>query len=182
MNCIASIFIGAMFFSCMNNTKEVHDLLKDKNLPIGEADNIVHIYKDSGRIANRLESPLVCDYSNREEHPYSEFPKGLKITFYKRNQKDSSSIQGKYAITYGKTKVAEIRGDVVIYNYAKHLKLETNQLFWDQKEAYVFTEEGFRLTTPTDTIRGFGFESNQSLTQWLAKDITGKVQVKQNDL
>ena len=39
-----------MFFSCTNSAKEVKDFLADKNLPIGEAFDIVHQHTDSGRI------------------------------------------------------------------------------------------------------------------------------------
>ncbi len=175
---IASIFIGAMFFSCTNNAKEVRDLLKQENRPIGEARNINHIYKDSGRITNKLKTSLLYDYSNRKEHPYNEFPKGLEIVIISKDGKDSTKIRGNYAIVYNKTNVAEIKGDVVITNYTKNVKLETNQLFWSQNRSYVFTEEGFRLTTSQSVINGFGFEAKQDLTKWQAKDITGSGEVK----
>ncbi len=163
---IASIFIGAMFFSCTNNAKEVRDILKHQNKPIGEARNIYHIYKDSGRI------------TNRKEHPYSEFPKGLEITVISNDGKDSTKIKGNYAITYSKTNVSEIRGNVVVTNYTKNVRLETNQLFWSQNRSYLFTEEAFRLTTPQGVMNGFGFEAKQDLSKWEAKDLKGSGNVK----
>jgi len=75
-----------------------------------------------------------------------------------------------------------VKGNVVVLNHTDKVKLETNQLFWDQREKYFFTEDGFRLTTLTDTINGFGFEAKQNLTKWIAKDITGDVLAKQNEL
>lgn len=181
-NSIASISLVAMLFSCTNNTKQVRDLLADKNKPIGIAKNINHVYKDSGRIANRLIATLLYDFSNRKEHPYNEFPKGIKIVTIDKNEKDSTTITGNYALTYNKTVISEIKGNVVIINHTQKTKLETNQLFWDQKEQYFFTEEGFRLTTPRDTINGFGFESKQDLTKWIAKDITGDIRINQKEL
>lgn len=166
-----------MLFSCTNNVKEVKGLLANENKPIGVAENIVHVYKDSGNVTNRLKTSVLNDFSNRKEHPYSEFPKGLEILNISKNKKDTILIKGNYALTYSKTSVSEIKGDVVIINCGKKVKLETNQLFWDQKEKYFFTEDGFRLTTPKDTINGFGFESRQDLSKWIAKDITGKFSV-----
>lgn len=179
---IATFSLVAMLFSCTNSAKEVKDLLADKNQPIGIAKNINHIYKDSGNITNKLKTPLLNDFSNRKEHPYNEFPKGLKIVTINKNGKDSTTITGNYALTYNKTSISEIKGNVVIINHTQKTKLETNQLFWDQKQTYFFTEDGFRLTTPTDTINGFGFEAKQDLTKWIAKDITGKVRVNQKGL
>lgn len=179
---IAVISLIAMFFSCVNSKKEVQDFLADKNLPIGVAKNINHIYKDSGRVTSKLITPLLYDFSNRKEHPYNEFPKGVKIVSINENGIDSTTITGNYALTYEKTKISEIKGNVVIINHTEKSKLETNQLFWDQKEQYFFTEDGFRLTTVRDTINGFGFESKENLTEWIAKDITGKIQANQKEL
>ena len=179
---IAIISLVAMFFSCTNSKKEVQDFLADKNLPIAVGKNIYHVYKDSGKVTSKLITPLLNDFTNRKEHPYNEFPKGIKIITYENNGKDSTTITGNYALTYNKTKISEIRDNVVIVNHSQHSRLETNQLYWDQKEKYFFTENGFRLTNPTDTINGFGFESKQDLTKWIAKDITGKIETKEESL
>jgi len=182
LNSIATISLVAMLFSCTNNAKEVRDLLADKNKPIGIAKNTNHVYKDSGRITSRLITPLLYDFSNREGHPYSEFPEGLKIVSIDKTGVDSTTIIGNYGLSYSKTGVSEIKGNVVILNHTDEVKLETNQLFWDQRERYFFTEDGFRLTTHRDTINGFGFEANENLTKWIAKDITGDVMANQNEL
>lgn len=176
---IAAIFIAAMFFSCINSKKEVQDFLADKNLPIGSAKNIYHVKKDSGRISSKTKAPVFYDFSNRKKHPYNEFPKGVDILIINKSQKDSTTIIGNYAISYTKTKVSEITGNVVVINHTQNTKLETNQLFWDQKEHYFFTEDGFRFTSPQSVINGFGFESDETLKKWIAKDITGDVKTTQ---
>lgn len=179
---IAVIGLIAMLFSCTNDAKKVRDLLADRNLPIGVAKNAYHVYKDSGKVTSKLITPVLHDFSNREQHPYNEFPKGIKIITYENEGKDSTTITGNYALSYAKTQVSEIKGNVVVYNHTDSLKLETNQLFWDQREKYFFTEDGFRLTTPSSTIDGYGFESKQDLSKWILKDITGEVETKQGDL
>ncbi|WP_299161234.1 LPS export ABC transporter periplasmic protein LptC [uncultured Tenacibaculum sp.] len=181
-NSIAAICLVAMFFSCTNTKKEVRDFLADKNLPMGTAKNIYHVHKDSGRITSKTKAPIFYDFSNRKSHPYNEFPKGIKIVSISKTGKDSTTITGNYALTYNKTKISEIKGNVVIINHTENSKLETNQLFWDQKEHYFFTEDGFRLTTPKSTINGFGFESKEDLTKWIAKDITGDVEANQKEI
>ncbi len=179
---IATIFIVAMFFSCTNTKKEVRDFLADKNLPVGSAENIFHIKKDSGRITSKTKAPLFYDFSNRKNHPYTEFIKGIEIVSISKSGIDSTTITGNYALSYSKTNISEIKGNVIIVNHSENTKLETNQLFWDQKEGYFFTEHGFRLTTPKGVINGFGFESRENLTKWLAKDITGDLEATQNEI
>lgn len=178
---IVTTLVIAMFFSCTNNAKKVKDFLVDKNLPIGVAKNGYHIYKDSGKITSKLQTPLLYDFSNRKEHPYNEFPKGIKIITIEKNGKDSTTITGNYALTYNKTSIAEIKGNVVIINHSKKSKLITDQLYWDQKLKYFFSEERFMLTTVEgDTVIGVGFECKQDLTKHLAKNPEGNLGIKQN--
>ena len=61
---IATIGIVAMFFSCTNNSNEMKEFFSAKNLPIGIAKNIAHVYRDSGRTTSKLYSPLLNDFSN----------------------------------------------------------------------------------------------------------------------
>ena len=76
---IAAIIIVGMLFSCINDSKKVRDFLAEKNLPIAVAKDAHHIYKDSGRITSKLITPILNDFSNRKNHPYNEFPEGIKI-------------------------------------------------------------------------------------------------------
>jgi LPS export ABC transporter protein LptC len=170
---IAVVLSIAMFFSCTNSAKEVRDFLADKNLPIGEAYDIDHKHTDSGRIDVKMK-----DFANRENHPYSEFPEGIKIISIEQNG-DSTTIEGGYAKSYTKTEVSEIKGNVVIYNYGQKKKLVTQQIFWDQKTHYFFTEKKFTFYTLTDTINGFGFEASEDLKHWWVKNQSGVINIKE---
>ncbi len=79
------LFINSNAFFLYYNTQKVRDFLADKNLPIGNAKDANHVYKDSGRITSKLITPLMLDFSNRKEHPYNEFPKGIKIINFEKN-------------------------------------------------------------------------------------------------
>lgn len=176
---IAGLFVSAMLFSCDNNTQKVRDLLADKNLPVGTAKDAYHVYKDSGRISSKLMTPVLLDFGNRKEHPYSEFPAGIKIINFNKNEKDSITITGNYAISYDKTTISEIKGNVVVVNHTEKSRLETEQLFWDQKTNYFVSEKAFKLMTPKDTIFGIGFESKDDLSKHLAKKTTGRLETSE---
>lgn len=172
----------AMFFSCRNNTQQVRDFLAEKNMPIGVAKDAYHVYKDSGVITSKLVTPLLRDFRNREDHPYNEFPEGVKIINFENKGKDSVTVIGDYALSYTKTLISEIRGNVVVINHTENSRLETEQLFWDQKTKYFFSEKKFLLIKLNDTTRGHGFESKEDLSKWVSKNVTGKFDVKENEL
>ncbi|SDW53972.1 LPS export ABC transporter protein LptC [Lutibacter oricola] len=175
---IAVVFSAAMFFSCTNSVKEVKDFLADKNLPIGEAYNINHKHTDSGRVDIKMKAPIMLDFSNRKKHPYSEFPEGIKITTIEKNG-DSLTIEGDYSKSFTKTEVSEIKNNVVIFNYAENHKLITDQIYWDQKTHYFFTESKFTFYTKMDTITGVGFEASEDLKKWWVKNQSGVIRVRQ---
>ncbi len=177
---IAAISLVAMFFSCGNKIQEVEDFLADKNLPIGEVKNVHLIHTDSGSIKTKLIAPLMLDYSNRKEHPYSKFPDGIKIvTFDKKG--DSVILTADYSVSFNKTSISEVKGNVVVVNEADGSKLMTDQLFWDANEHYIYTEKRFILISNSDTIKGIGFESNENLSKVNMKAIhDSQIYVKDN--
>lgn len=177
---IVTISIVAMFFSCANNSNQVKDLFLTKNLPIAISEEMNHIYKDSGKITSRLITPLLKDFSNRKEHPYNEFPNGLVLVSYSNKGRDSITIKGDYGLTYSKTLISELKGNVVIINHTDKSILETEQLFWDQNTDYCFSEKKFTLTSPDNKVYGIGFESKKDLSEFLAKKTTSQHQINEN--
>ena len=109
-----------------------------------------------------------------------KFPKGVKIVSFDKDQ-DSLVITGNYAIAYNKTSISEIKGNVVIENFGEQKKLLTEQLFWDQKTKYFYTEEAFTLYTDTDTIFGTGFDASEDLEEFMAKNNRGSINIKDKE-
>lgn len=176
---IATLFLVAMLFSCGNDLKEVQDFLADKNLPIGIAKNVNLIHTDSGKVKTKLTTPLLYDFSNRKEHPYQEFPEGIKIVSFDKKG-DSVTLTANYSRTYTKTGISEVKGNVIVTNHKEKSKLFTEQLFWDQITHYFYTEKAFKLITSTDTINGKGFESKEDLSKVTMKNISGTVYIDEN--
>ncbi|WP_231372708.1 LPS export ABC transporter periplasmic protein LptC [Aureivirga sp. CE67] len=169
---IGITFVISMLFSCGNSNKELNDFLANKNLPIRVGENIHDIHQDSGFVNYKMETPLLYDYENRKEHPYYEFPKGITITSYRKGG-DSTKITGNYAISFQKTGVAEIRGNVVVNNYKENSILKTSQLYWDQKEDLFYSDKKFVLYRDKDTIIATGFESKGDLSKLETRNNTG---------
>lgn len=174
---IATILLVAMLFSCGNDTKEINDLITAKNLPIAKAKHINLIQTDSGFVKSKMQTKLLLDFANRKKHPYQEFPEGIKITTF--DAKDSTTVTANYAITYTNTSIVEIKGNVVVINHQKKLKLRTEQLFWDQKENYYFSNKKSVLTSLTDTLIGLaGFDAKADLSNANMMNNSARVTVK----
>ena len=111
--------------------------------PSGDADSINLKYTDSGRITANLISPKMLDYAT-VAYPFTEFPKGMHLTLFDKNGKQTY-IDAKYAISHKTTNIIDLQGDVKISNQNGEL-LETEQLYYDQKNEWFFTEKHFKYT------------------------------------
>lgn len=140
---IVTITIVAMVFSCENSLKDVQKFNQSSFVPTGEADSINLKYTDSGKIKSILKSPKMLDYSNIK-NPFTEFPIGISVTMFDDNGK-TTTIVADYAISYKKTDIIDLQGNVVI-NSHDGKKLETSQLYFDQKNEWFFTEKEFKYT------------------------------------
>jgi LPS export ABC transporter protein LptC len=173
---IATLLV-AMLFSCVNDQKKIKDFIADKNLPISVTKDINLIHTDSGKIKSKMITKLLYDFSNRKKHPYQEFPKGIKMITFEKNG-DSTTIISDYARTYKNTEVSEIKGNVVVINHRKNIKLLTEQLFWDQKENYFFSNKKTILISGKDTLIGKdGFDANSDLTNANMMNNKGKLEI-----
>ena len=85
-------------------------------------------------------------------------------------------------MSYSKTSISELKGNVVVINHTDASRLETDQLFWDQKNKYFFTEKSFILTKINDTVIGVGFESMENLKKYVAKKTVGNIVTNENEL
>ena len=135
----------AMFFSCEGGTiKDVQKANQSTFFPMGDADSINLKYTDSGRIVSALVSPKMLDYSNIT-NPFIEFPKGIKVTMYDNDGTISTTITSNYAVSYKRTDIIDLQGNVVIAS-TDGKKMETEQLYFDQKNEWFFTEKFFKFT------------------------------------
>ena len=92
---------------------------------------------------------------------------------------DSVTITGNYALSYAKTSISEIKGNVIVINHTDKSRLETEQLFWDEETKYFVSEKAFTLMKEKDTVFGIGFESKDDLTKHLAKKTTGRLETSE---
>ena len=159
--------------SCEGNLKDVQRIYKTSFVPTGEADSINLKYTDSGRITANLVSPKMLDYTT-VEYPFTEFPKGIHLTLYDKNGKETY-IDSKYAVTHKATNIIDLQNDVKISNQEGQL-LETDQLYYDQKNEWFFTEKKFKFTSPKGISYGEGIDFSKDFKKVNSQKISGEVQ------
>ena len=167
---IVTAIVVTMFFSCKNNFKEIQQIGVLQNEPIGVAEHINLKYTDSGRLKANLLSPKMLDYSNRD-FAFSEFPDGVVLHLFDEN-KQRNIIVADYAIVYNETDLIDLRGNVIITSNAKDT-VYTEQLYYNQKDDWIFTNQPVGYVSPEKIATSNAFDSNRDFDDYGMTELTG---------
>lgn len=174
---IYAIAVLVMAVSCKNDIETIQALTSESTLPDITGFNVEMSYTDSGTLKGKIIAPEVYQYNRREE-PYNEFPKGMRAVFYDTNGKEVSYIKANYAIFYTKKELWEGRNEVFGENYETGEKIETDQIFWDQKEKRIYSDKFSKITNTDGVFTGEnGFDADENLSSLRLNGYSGKITV-----
>ena len=173
---ISASLIVMLFSSCESNFKEVQKINFSEFTPSGEAEDLNLKYTDSGAIKSILVSPKMLDYAT-VTYPFTEFPNGIHVTFYEINGK-KTFVTANYAVSYKTTSVIDLQGKVVISNEFGQ-KLETEQLYFDQKNNWFYTNNKFKFTDPKGVSYGEGIDFSKDFKIVNSQKISGEIEQSQ---
>ena len=177
---IALLLCMAMLFSCNNDMRNLQQLSIQKKFPQGEAYDFKLVYTDSTKVVAIVTSKLNKDFTN-QRMPYSEFPEGVKVEFYDQ-ARHKNIVEANYGIIYPSSDMVELRDNVVLTTYDGK-KLKTSQLFWDQKEDWIFTDREFSFTDETKgtVTNGIGMDFDKKFSTVKAHKTTGILAIEDNE-
>jgi LPS export ABC transporter protein LptC len=175
---LLSAIVVVITGSCENDIATIKALNEDLNIPMQTGTNVEITYTDSGLVKIKLIAPELKRFS-RENDPYYEFPKGLKVLFYQPDGKVESHITADYALFFEKQQLWEARNNVVAKNERTNEQLFTEHIFWNQKEETIYSDQFTKIVKADGTFCGEkGFEARQDLTKWKLYRSKGTVNVK----
>jgi LPS export ABC transporter protein LptC len=170
---IITTLLVTTLFSCESNFREIQKSTISEFTPTGEADSINLKYTDSGRIKSELISPKMLDYST-VKFPFTEFPKGISVTIFDQNGK-KTFVVAKYAISFKNTNLIDLRNSVKITNETGQV-FETEQLYFDQKNEWFFTDQRYKFTDPKGVSYGEGVDFSKDLKIIKSQRISGEIE------
>lgn len=186
---IALLCTAMLFFSCQDDYVRVGEEAIPLIYPRGIAEDFELTYTeskeplaaeaiDSSKVIAVLSSVLSKNFDNLR-FPYRTFPKGLKVDLYD-DEGNKNTIVADYGIIYSATNLIDLQGNVVVLtNDGK--KLEAPQLYYDQTNEWIFTQEKFKFTNPEDgtVMDGEGMDFNKDLSFFYAQKTYGLMTIKE---
>ncbi|WP_443632199.1 LPS export ABC transporter periplasmic protein LptC [Candidatus Marifrigoribacter sp. Uisw_064] len=168
---VIAIVFAITLFACEGNKKNIQKLNLKDEAPIAMGKNINLKYTDSGKVVTNLLAPVLWDFSNFE-FPYQEFPEGVTVYFWNDKQ-EKTTITSKYAIRYEGTNMVDLRDEVVLLT-SDSLVLNAEQLYWDQKNQWVFTDQPYRIEFNDGSYNdGATFDSSEDFKTFISRKNQG---------
>ena len=171
---IVTALVVTLFFSCENKFSDVQKVGVLQNQPIGEAEHIdlkyTELVGDSVHVKANLISSKMLDYSNRD-FSFSEFPEGILLKVYDDEGK-ITTITSNYAIFYTDTDIIDLRDNVTITTHDGEV-LETEQLYYNEKLEWVFTNQPWVFTQASGVKHGVGFDSDKDFKNFQMLEMGG---------
>ncbi|WP_372474615.1 LPS export ABC transporter periplasmic protein LptC [Capnocytophaga sp. ARDL2] len=167
------LFALLSILACDSDTKEIQNIHVKRLHPDGEAEKFVVKYTEEGKIKAQLNTEKMLDYSSAKS-PFNLFPKKVFVTIFDEN-KNKTEIQADRGFSYNKTQIIELTHNVKIKTHDGKL-LETQQLFYDQKNQWFFTDHYFKLTTKDKSyFEGIGVDFDSDFKVFNAQQNRGEL-------
>jgi LPS export ABC transporter protein LptC len=142
-----------------------------KGIPDQESWNATITFTDSGHVNGVLRAGYIAKFLADR---FTLLDSGIVVDFYDEAHRHTSVLTARRGKVNDVTNDFEARGNVVVRSDSGTV-LTTEELFWNNKKGKVTTEAYVEIVSPTEEIRGTGLESDQSLTHYTIKRVTGKV-------
>ena len=154
--------VAFVVYSCKDELGRAKDL-SIAETPIQTVRNMFVVQSKNGIIQMRAEGEIMEKYEN-DSSSYELFPKGFSVYGYTEEGLLETEIVADNAIhkTFEDGRESwEAYGNVIVKNLIKQETLETDTLYWDQKNEKIYTHCYVKMYSPSGFMQGFGMESDQ---------------------
>lgn len=145
--------------------------LNPKRMPTMNSHNVETLISDSGVVQFKMLTPQ-WQIFEEVDTPYWRFPDGLYLERFGPARKVIASVAADSARYFKNMRLWRLDGHVEIKKIPGDL-FQTSQLFWNERSHRVYSDSFVHIETPTHVLEGYGFESDDNLTQYSLRTPSG---------
>lgn len=154
--------VAFVVYSCKSQLAEA-DAIKVSETPVQTVDEMFVVQTENSIIKMRALAPLMERYEN-DTLSYELFPKGISVYGYTDDGMLETEIIADNArhLKFDDGRESwEAFGNVVVKNLINQETMETDTLYWDQKNEKIYTHCYVRMYSPDGFAQGYGMQSDQ---------------------
>lgn len=154
-----------LLFSCKDKGDNLIEMTYDPDsVPTMITTSVSQLISDSGITRYKLEADLWLVFDKAKE-PYSFFPDGLYLERFTPDFEIEATVKADTAWYYNAKDMWKLKQNVHVENMEGE-QFDSEELFWDQKNERVFSETYIEIKSGATELKGYGFESNQTMTDY----------------
>lgn len=158
---IIVLSLAGILSACADDSQSPDDF-KEYEGPVMEATDVELFHSDSAVVVIRLTADRQLEFESGNR----EFPKGIYIEFFEKDEIKSASIRANHGFFDRQENLYTATGDVVVQNFKSGEKLETEVLYWEPNIKEIHTDRYVEITTDGSVLMGEGLTSDESFTNW----------------
>ena len=154
-----ALLLACLLSGCGNDIEKTK-LFEPHTLPDNTIKNARIQRSEQGRLQLIMTAPLVEQYSVPE--PKTEYRKGVDMQFYDGYQHPTGKLRARYAVSYDKREMMQVRDSVVIIDLQRGDTIYLHNLTWNQLEHRVYSDTTVRTKNGPRVTIGDRFESDDA--------------------
>lgn len=168
---IPFVFLSLLFASCEERVRPtIAQTSPVQDLPDQESWNATITFSDSGRTVAIVHAGHIAMFATRQ---FTLLDSGIKVDFYDERERHTSTLTARSGKVDDMTHDLDAYENVIVVSDSG-TTLKTEKLYWSNSRRKIYTKEFVEITSPTETIHGRGFESDQSLRHYSIFEATGQ--------
>lgn len=159
-----SAFSLAILSSCVNDLESIKKVTYDPKAPDEVTKNLHVFYTDSGYARVEIFAALAETFSKPEAT--TKLKDGIKVNFFNGSGEVVSTLTALYGeVNYSKG-IMFVRDSVQLYNHIKKQRLDTEILYWNQKDSAIYTLSNVVVRSPKGILFGDGIRTKQDFSEY----------------
>lgn len=138
-------------------------------------ENVDVLVSDSGRTQFRMAG--LEWYIYQEENPFWYFPKGFYAEHFDDNKRKLAEVKADTAYYFTSDELWKFIGNVRVVNHQGE-QFSTQQLYWNKKEARVYSDSTVRVESESRILVGSHFEASQDFKEYTFYNNAGEIEVE----
>lgn len=164
---ILTILILFQFCSSKRVKPSVDGNLSVEELPSQESWNSIITFSDSGKISAILYTGHLRKYDDKRE---TFLDQNIKVDFFDQEEVHTTTLTSiKGRVDESVNNLFAIDSVVV---FSDSVTIKTDEMMWRNKDRKIVSDKFVTVISPNETIQGYGFESDQSLRNYVIYNIT----------
>ena len=171
-------FVAVMLFSCSNPDAIVQAMGSDDTLSCIIADSVVFYRSDSGIVNLELHTPRMVRMETEDD--IMEFPLGFDVYMYDKGEK-TTELHADYGKNYGKLRLIEAQGNVIVQNFGSNETMYSDKLFWYQDLKMIYTRSHVKIVTPDKQIEADSLVAHEDFSEYTMYSGSALLDVDEED-